>query len=190
MAVDTRTALLESATALVRRRGYAGFSYADLAEVIPIRKPSIHHHFPTKEDLGIAIVERYAERFMAQLAAIDAAQSDTIAKIRAYADLYREGLSTGQGCLCGVLASEIGTLPARVQAGVRRFFDDNLSWLERVLREGKRRGLIRPDLRAPRAARTVLAALQGALFLALSLGDKRAFNDAESELLTGLRAAP
>ncbi|KFJ90149.1 TetR family transcriptional regulator, partial [Pseudomonas sp. 1-7] len=51
--------MIQTAENLMRTRGYTAFSYADLSEAVGIRKASIHHHFPTKEDLGAAIVEEY-----------------------------------------------------------------------------------------------------------------------------------
>lgn len=63
----TRTKIMEAAEQLLRTRGYSDFSYADLVEQAGIRKPSIHHHFPTKEDLGVAIVSDYLVNFKATL---------------------------------------------------------------------------------------------------------------------------
>ena len=65
--MNTRTSLLDSAEQAVRQRGYNGFSYADLAREIGIRKASIHHHFPTKADLGLALIERYNQNFFSKL---------------------------------------------------------------------------------------------------------------------------
>jgi TetR/AcrR family transcriptional regulator, transcriptional repressor for nem operon len=187
MQPDTRTALIDAATHLVRRRGYAAFSYADLADVIGIRKPSIHHHFPAKEDLGEALVVAYTERFAEALDAIDAASSDPIARLDAYAGPYRDGLTRNEGCLCGVLASEIAVLPARIQTSVRRFFALNLRWLEKTLEEG--RSGLRPGIEPRREAQTILATLQGASFVALSLGNRKTFEDALAGLLSGLKGA-
>ena len=167
MSTDTRSTLIDVATGQVRRQGYSAFSYADLAEAVRIRKPSIHHHFPTKEDLGVAIVDAYSERFADQLVRIDAKHGDATKRLRAFAGLYREGLAAGQACLCGVLASEIAVLPQRVQAGVRRFFDLNLRWLERTLREGRADGVLQHAVKPQQDAKTILAALQGAMFVAL-----------------------
>jgi AcrR family transcriptional regulator len=105
MSLDMRSTLIDVATGQVRRLGYSAFSYADLAAAVGIRKPSIHHHFPAKEDLGVAIVAAYTEHFSEQLARIDAKTGDMIERLRAYARLYREGLEARRGCLCGVLAT-------------------------------------------------------------------------------------
>ena len=186
---DTRSTLIESATGLVRRQSYSAFSFADLAEAVGLRKASIHHHFPGKEDLGVAMVAAYAERFAEELERIQAEGSSALGRLEAYARLYREALEAGQGCLCGVLASEVAVLPARVQAGIRQYFEQNLRWLERTLVEGRAAGQLRPHLEPLREARTVLCALQGAMLVALTLQDTAAFDHAVEGLLAGLSAA-
>lgn len=189
MRSDTRSSLIDAAIGQVRRQGYSGFSYADLAGVAGIRKPSIHHHFATKEDLGVAMVATYTERFSEDLARIDAAHGTAIERLRAYARLYRQGLGAEQGCLCGVLASEVAVLPARVQAGVRQFFQVNLRWLERTLRAGCASGQLGGSVEPRRVARTVLATLEGALLVALSLQQPASFDHAVDGLLAGLASA-
>jgi TetR/AcrR family transcriptional repressor of nem operon len=189
MNIDTRSSLIDIAISQVRRQGYAAFSYADLADATGLRKPSIHHHFPTKEDLGVALVATYAERFSDDLAKIDAGHGTAVERLRAYARLYRQGLGTEQGCLCGVLASEVAVLPQRVQAGVRQFFQTNLRWLERSLRDGRERGDLGGHVEPRRDARTVLATLQGATLVALSMQQPSSFDHAVEGLLAGLAAA-
>ena len=73
---DTRRELLDLAETLVRTRGYNGFSYRDLAEQIGIKTASIHYHFPTKGDLGEALIENEREVFARNLAQLDAAEKD------------------------------------------------------------------------------------------------------------------
>jgi TetR/AcrR family transcriptional repressor of nem operon len=186
MKPDTRSSLIDFATGQVRRQGYSAFSYADLANVAGIRKPSIHHHFPTKEDLGVELVATYSEQFSQELNRIDSETEDVIERLRAYARLYRQALDAKQGCLCGVLASEIAVLPPRVQAGVRRFFRENLRWLERTLRSGCGSDRLRSGVEPRRDARTVLATLQGAVLLALSVQQTASFDQAVEGLLKGL----
>jgi TetR/AcrR family transcriptional repressor of nem operon len=54
---ETAERILDAANALLIDRGYSAFSYADIAETVKIRKASIHHHFPTKAGLVVAVLE-------------------------------------------------------------------------------------------------------------------------------------
>ncbi len=182
--------LISIATVQVRRQGYAGFSYADLASQARIRKPSIHHHFPAKEDLGVAIVQAYTEGFSERLNDIDARHDQGVERLRAYGRLYREALVAGNGCLCGVLASEVAILPESLQTAVRHFFRLQLRWLERTLRAGGSEGSLRNDVEPRRDARTVLATLQGAMFIGISLDEPASFDQALAGLLKGLSCQP
>ena len=69
---STATRILDVAEGLAQTRGFNGFSYADIAAEIGITKASLHYHFPSKADLGRALVRRYTERFMDALDAIEA----------------------------------------------------------------------------------------------------------------------
>jgi TetR/AcrR family transcriptional repressor of nem operon len=186
MNVDTRAQLLTEAEAIVRRVGYAAFSYADLADRVGIRKPSIHHHFRTKEDIGGALVEAYTVRFETDLADIIAASPRAPQRLRAYAGLYRTGLEAGQGCLCGVLASELAGLPERVRLGVRRFFELNAEWLTMVLADGQAAGSIRADTDARSQAAAVLAGLEGAMLVGRALDSVDAFDAAAKAIIAGV----
>ena len=55
-----REQLLEHTLVLLGTRGYNGFSYRDLAELVGVKTSSIHYYFPTKEDLALAAVQTYA----------------------------------------------------------------------------------------------------------------------------------
>ena len=50
--IDTATVILDIAERLVQRRGFNGFSYADIAAELGITKASLHYHFPSKAELG------------------------------------------------------------------------------------------------------------------------------------------
>src|SRR6187402_651689 len=103
---DTPTRILDVAELLVQTRGFNDISYADIAAQLSITKPSLHYHFATKALLGEAVIGRYSERFFAELALIDAEETDAGAKIARYAGLYRNAVAAGRMCLCGILAAE------------------------------------------------------------------------------------
>src|ERR671936_3052482 len=88
----TATRILDSAERLVQRRGFNGFSYADVAAELGITKASLHYHFAGKAELGQALVERYTARFAAALETIDAAGGDAPSKLAAYSGIYTDVL--------------------------------------------------------------------------------------------------
>lgn len=183
----TRSMLLAEAETLVRGRGYSGFSYADLAEAVGIRKASIHHHFPTKTDLAVALLESYAARYADAFDAIVAQSDDGVARVRAYAELYLQGVERGLGCLCAALAAERDTLPERLRADVGRFFDEHIAWLESVLRDGQANATVRAGIAPAAFARMIVAALEGALMVERFAGGAAGFRGTLAALEQALR---
>jgi TetR/AcrR family transcriptional repressor of nem operon len=170
----------------VQQRGYNGFSYADVAAELAVTKAGLHYHFAGKAELGEALMTRYAQRFAAALAEIDAAESSAPEKLDAYAALYASVLEGERMCLCGMLAAEYETLPARMQAVVLRFFDENERWLEGVLEAGRREGSLAFEQTEADAARLIMSALEGAMLVARPFADVGRFETAASALLKSL----
>jgi TetR/AcrR family transcriptional regulator, transcriptional repressor for nem operon len=125
--------ILDFAQEIIQKRGYNGFSYADISRAVGIRKASIHHHFPSKEALAVTVVRRYRERFISYLAKIAAEGKNLRDKINKYAKLYEAVLQEDRLCLCGTLASDIETLPDVLKKEIQAFFVDNVEWLSKIL---------------------------------------------------------
>jgi TetR/AcrR family transcriptional repressor of nem operon len=180
------TAILDVAERLAQTRGYNGFSYADIAAQLGVTKASLHYHFPSKAELGRALIERYHTSFVAALEAIDQRTDEPHSKLRQYVGLYDAVLSDERMCLCGMLAAEYATLPAPMQAALTRFFDANERWLTTVLADGVRAGSFQFRESANERARVLLGALEGAMLVARSYADPRRFRTAAAYVLADL----
>lgn len=158
----TAERILDSAQALAQTRGFNGFSYADISAELGLSKPSVHHHFPTKNRLAEALVERYRQRFDTARTEVTRSASGPRSLLEGYAALYAEVFTDGgRMCLCGVFAADASSLPAAAQQATREFFADQQRWVASVLQDT---GM--PGPAARRAAHAYLAALEGALLLA------------------------
>ena len=161
----------------MRTRGYNGFSYRDLAEQIGIKTASIHYHFPTKGDLGEALVENERLEFSKNLAELDAAEKDPRRRLERFIQLF-QATTIGCGnrmCLGAMLAVEQETLPDAVGQAVRRLFEDNEAWLARLLEEGRKKRQFRFKGPAEITARSLFSTLEGALLMARAFRDIHRF---------------
>ena len=174
--MDTKEHILSSAQRLVQQRGFNGFSYADVANEVGIRKASLHHHFASKADLGVALVDAYAAQFDQALADIDKSGASALIRLKAYAQIYRAALDSDRICMCGMLATEVLTLDASMLPNLKRFFTRNTEWLTELLAAGRSQGVFAFDGAAADHARLALSMLQGASLVCRSSGDMDAFD--------------
>lgn len=185
---DTAQRILDVSQQLLQMRGYNAFSYADISEMIGIRKASIHYHFPSKSDLAKALVLRYRSTFSNLRSQIDRETDNALRKLERFANLYLEGLRNGCVCLCGMLAEDFTTLPLEVREEVKAFFNDNEAWLIKVLVEGSQAGIIHHQGTIEVEAQLLLTSLQGAQLIARSYDDANRFQLIAQRLLAGLTA--
>src|SRR3977135_2529131 len=109
---STYDRILDIAQRLIQSRGYNAFSFSDLAKELGIRTASVHYHFPSKADLGVALLQRYRQDFRDELSDISSRAGDPTRHLARFAALFeRTFKADNQLCLCGMLSAEVATLP-------------------------------------------------------------------------------
>lgn len=58
---DTRTKILDLAEGYTQEKGFAGFSYLDIAKELDVTTASIHYQYKAKTDLALALLKRLSE---------------------------------------------------------------------------------------------------------------------------------
>lgn len=178
----TAVRILDTAQQLIQSRGYNGFSYDDISRVLGIAKPSIHHHFRTKAELGALVVRRYTLDFRKKLAHIDSCSSERSARLRAYVELFAETYARDRNlCPGGMLSTETACLPAEVVAEVSCFFDVSLDWLTQLFEEptpASTSGVAAPS----QLALCLFSCLQGSMVVGKALSDPNQSTRAVAEV--------
>ncbi len=110
----TSERVLDIAQRLIQTRGYNAFSFRDIASEIGIKSASIHYHYPSKTDLGVALVSRYRLAFEGELDKISARSKEAPKRLKGFVALFRNTLDNQRLCLCGMLGAERDGLPGAV----------------------------------------------------------------------------
>ncbi|SEM57644.1 transcriptional regulator, TetR family [Paenibacillus sp. cl141a] len=180
--------ILTCARSLIIAGGYNGFSYADIADVVGIRKASIHHHFPSKVDLVRTLVARYREEAEAGLENIELQVSDALEQLRFYVGYWEACIADASApiCVCALLASQLPVLPEEVAMEVREHFRNLSTWLTSVLDRGSRLGQLQLRSTSHAEAEAFMATVHGAMLSARAYGDPIMFSFVTGPLLERL----
>lgn len=167
MTVNTAGKLIELAEEAICTKGYASFSFRELANRLGIKSASVHYHFPTKADLGLAVAKGYRQRYSDALAQIERQHSGAHQRLQALVSIYRQEMLTSQRMtLCCMLAAEKLQLPDALQEELRGFYRMNINWLMQATGQSEDR------------AAQIFALLQGAFTGGQTLGDAAYFDAA------------
>lgn len=171
-------AILKVAEEMVRSGGYNGFSFREIAQQVGIKSSSVHYYFPTKEDLGVAVVQYYADKFIDFLGSPEELMQRGDDPIERYVAAFKHALTEDKGmCLCGVFGAEVNGLPDKVAAETKNAFVCIAQWLEQAyIQKGMQE-------HSKTNAIQVLALLQGAMIASKVMNDISVFDQATKHLL-------
>ncbi|HDR8970763.1 TetR/AcrR family transcriptional regulator [Burkholderia vietnamiensis] len=175
-----REQILDHAITLMMLRGYNGFSYRDLSDLVGVKTSSIHYYFPSKDDLVLEAVAAYSDDVLAAIRTIDPALPADV-KLSLYTKLFGRTLGDGDRiCLCGMLAADIESLPDNVRQAVQAFFKANEKWLGELLTQGAAEGTLQFSGKPESAARTLFAAFQGSVLASRLFHTRARLEDVEA----------
>lgn len=165
MRQDTKQHLLEHGVAMVLRHGYHDLGIMALLQEAEVPKGSFYHHFASKEDFGLQVIDLYMEQVHAGLDACLGDESrPPLQRVRRFFELTEEKYrSEGYlGCLLGGLGQEL----SGVSEVFRRRVDACLSEIARriagCLEEAVHRGDLPADTDPQAMAQLLVNCWEGA----------------------------
>jgi TetR/AcrR family transcriptional repressor of nem operon len=186
MKTDTKILILDAAQDLIQRRGVNGMSYQDISEVVGIRKASIHTHFPKKDDLLVALLNRYNDRFLRVVDGIIATSDGPEVKLRRYCGLFETTLCSGsqdKACLYAMVGAESATLNHPLTEQVRHFYQENEARLLLILEAGRVTGDFRFPGEPQATASLIFSLLEGGMLVARAHGGAAQFQRVIEQLI-------
>jgi TetR/AcrR family transcriptional repressor of nem operon len=180
-----RAKVLDAAARLFQTRGYHPTSMRDIMDVTRVSAGALHHHFPTKDSLALAVIKDRVAPVVRKtwIDPVRTAASLSKAISLVFAGIIRgiEQRGSVAGCPLNNLAMELSTSEPQFRDALRSLFGEWQAALEDRL--SKTRGGARLD-RAKRAAAAtfVVASYSGAMNLAKAMQSASPLRSAASTL--------
>lgn len=168
-ASETYDKILQTAYRLFVQKGYTATSMRQVAEEAGIGKATIYHHFPDKESIAMALLEKRSARIDETLKIIRIEQ-DPRERIRvavtANFDSLLESLDIMQ-----IVRREVPNGRDLLQEGFVSFFQESMLLLTDAIRRGAEQGIFRP-VDPTKAAKTLLTMIVGTFAMAYLVGGR------------------
>ncbi len=145
--MHTRAMLLDAALALASELGLEGISIGALAEMVGMSKSGVFAHFGSREDLQIAIVQEYYQRFEQEVFYPALKAPRGLPRVRAMFGnwIQRVTEEVQSGCIFISGAVEFDDREGAVRDALQRAVRSWLAAMYRAIEQAKEEGHLRPD---------------------------------------------
>ncbi|MGH7713057.1 MAG: TetR family transcriptional regulator C-terminal domain-containing protein [Gemmatimonadaceae bacterium] len=167
----TREKLLHAAFEEIHRRGFQAASIDSILAATGVTKGALYHHFPSKADLGYAVVDEMITGILLDelVQPLDQFADDPITGLqRVLRNKYAIGASdwVPLGCPLQNLAQEMSPLDETFRSKLKGIFDTWRSEFAKALERGQADGTVRKQVDTKKVAAFVVAAVEGSIGLA------------------------
>ncbi|MDQ6961744.1 MAG: TetR/AcrR family transcriptional regulator [Mariprofundaceae bacterium] len=170
----TRQTILQVAAEEIHLYGFQACKISQIIQKAGISKGALYHHFPSKLELGYAVLDEIlspyvTKRWQPILSSPDPIQSMTQFFQEAMHEVSCECIS--KGCPLNNLAQEMSPIDEGFRLRLNHMMRLWQQDIEKALQRGQANGLIDPKVNAEQSAIFIIAAIEGAHGLAKSAQD-------------------
>lgn len=175
---EGRQRILEQAEHLLHLRGYHATSMEEIAQYCGMTKANLFHHFGSKEEMALAVLDWKLQQFRERRIEPLCAQGDPVGAVGAMFERAGE-LFTGNGCKAGCfignVAVEMSDVNEKFRQRVGDFFKEWAGGMAACLSRAQKAGMFGPGLQPQAAAEAILSLYEGAILLARAERDATVF---------------
>jgi len=170
-APQRREQLIAVATRLFARHGYDATTTASIAEAAGVTEPILYRHFKSKQDMFVAIVRAMSAQTMQEWEELISDVGDPAERIKAVAQAvpaHIKRLSDAYHVLHGALST---SQDKKVHGVLREHYDQIEEFFCKVVVDGHKMGVFRPDLDPKSAAWQLILSGIGYAMITLNLDE-------------------
>lgn len=185
--MSTRETIITLGDHLIRDKGFNAFSFYDIAKTLNIKNASIHYHFPSKTDLGIAVLRKQRDGLKSLIEANSTKSPYT--KLHAFLSIYSRIKEEGKVCIVGSLATDLNSVDEKIAQELKTLAHDILFWVTQILEEGKRKKVFSFRETARTRALLIITNMLAAVQVT-RLTDEKDFSLIKNAIINDLKVKP
>mgnify|MGYP000350871796 FL=1 len=169
---DTRNDIIRIGMELIATQGYSATGIGAVLQEAKVPKGSFYHYFPSKEEFGLAVIDRFAEGYERYLCSfLQEQRVSPLKRLRNYLNAVADAVSLEEngcvrGCLIGSLGQELAAQNETFRLRLEEIFASWLQCLAANLDQAREFGEVDSALDSQSMAGVLLSGLQGALLRA------------------------
>jgi len=167
---DTREALIQAGTHIIAEQSFDTTGINAVLASAGVPKGSFYYYFPSKEDFGLAVIDRFAADYSQLLAGfLEDSLRPPLARIRRYLEsgmAEMDAKACTGGCPIGNLGQELASRNEAFRARLDAVMRDWERQFAACLAEAREAGELATDADAYQLARTLLSGWEGAILRA------------------------
>jgi AcrR family transcriptional regulator len=175
----TRQNILDAAFCEIHRRGFQAASISNILADTRLTKGALYHHFPTKQALGLAVIDEVVKARLDRLIFKPLRDSErpveTLLEIIATIHERVPGEFVKLGCPLNNLMQEMSPLDETFKEHLNGVLTLWQGEVENAFERGQAQGVIRPEVDHKAAALFVVSAWEGCIGVAKNLQSPEAF---------------
>ena len=173
----TRQVILEAAYEEIHARGFQGASLSKILSSTNVTKGALYHYFPTKIELGYAVVDEILAEHIQQMWVQPLLETDD--PITAFKNIILQsgGEITEEDIQCGCplnnLAQEMAPIDEGFRSRVEAVYRSWRKGIEKALLCGQEKGFVKKEVNVVSVATMIVASLEGCMGLAKNAQSKK-----------------
>jgi len=187
----TRDKIVDAAYQEIYRHGFQAASLSNILAKTGLTKGALYHHFPNKNDLGLAVIEEVIrEKFEVMMFAPLRESADPIETLIEIIQYKAESATletVSLGCALNNLMQEMSPLDLQFRRclnGILKVWQDTVT---DALKRAQKQGRVRKDVDCRAAALFVVSAFEGCVGISKNLQSVKDFGQCLSQLVSFIR---
>jgi len=177
--VETRKQILDVAFMEVFAHGFQAVSVNDIIEKTTLTKGAFFHHFPTKSDLGYAIVDEVLigltiQKWLQPLAAYKNPVQGILKNLKEKIDTSSDE-QLGLGCPLNNLVQEMSAVDPVFSAKLHTVLEFWIQGVDKHLQRAQANGYLKPDIDTRQLATFIVSVHEGGFGMSKSFKNRKPF---------------